>query len=67
MGLVLRCTSGGVWLTKDDGQDYLISAGRSFRLPAGEKALVEALKPAGIYVFETRSAPAMASVRLAAC
>jgi DUF2917 family protein len=67
MGLVLRCTTGRVWLTKDDGQDYLIKAGRSFELPAGENALVEALNPAGIFVLETLNSPATAIVRLAAC
>jgi hypothetical protein len=67
LGLVLRCTTGGVWLTKGDGQDYLIRAGRSFELPAGESALVEALNPAGIFVMETRSAAATPVLRLAAC
>ena len=67
LGLKLRCTTGRVWLTKNDGQDYLINAGRSFELPAGENALLEALNPAGIFVLETRPAASMAAVRLAAC
>jgi hypothetical protein len=44
-GLVLRCTSGLVWLTKGDGNDYLIPAGKPVTLARGESALVEALKP----------------------
>ncbi|MBC8017866.1 MAG: DUF2917 domain-containing protein [Verrucomicrobia bacterium] len=67
LGLVLRCTTGRVWLTKNDGQDYLIKAGRSLELAAGENALIEALDPAGIFVPETRNLPATANVRLAAC
>lgn len=68
MGLMLRCTTGRVWLTKDDGQDYLVRTGRSFELHAGEIALIEALDPAGILVLETPSAPMMAAaVRLAVC
>ena len=49
-GLVLRCSSGALWLTKNDGQDYLIRTGRSLELSAGETALIEALNPAGMYV-----------------
>ena len=67
LGLVLRCTRGQVWLTKDDGQDYLIRADHSFALPAGETALIEGLDPAVIFVLKTRPAPAMGAVRLAAC
>ena len=66
-GLLLRCTCGGVWLTKNDGQDYLIRSGHSFKLPAGEQALIEALNPAGIFVLETRPTPALTTVRLATC
>jgi hypothetical protein len=67
MGLKLRCSTSRVWLTKNDGQDYLINAGRSFELPAGENALLEALNPAGIFVLEIRPVAALAAVRLAAC
>ena len=66
-GLMLRCTNGRLWLTKNDGQDYLIKTGRSFALPAGENALIEALNPAGIFVLETRQAPALVASRLATC
>jgi quercetin dioxygenase-like cupin family protein len=66
-GLRLRCTTGRVWLTKNDGQDYLINAGRSFELSAGENALLEALNPAGIFMLETLPAAAIAAVRLVAC
>ncbi len=45
-GLVLRCTGGTVWLTCGDGADYLVSAGRSFELPAGRLAVAEALETA---------------------
>ena len=67
VGLVLRCTSGQIWLTKNDGQDYLIRAGKNFELTAGENALIEALNPAGIFVLKSCPAPAMGTVRLATC
>ncbi len=47
-GLVLRCLSGTVWLTKGDGMDYLVPAGKRIMLAKGESALVEALQPADL-------------------
>lgn len=44
-GLVLRCTTGTVWLTKGDGVDYLVQAGKRIELAKSECALVEALLP----------------------
>jgi quercetin dioxygenase-like cupin family protein len=67
VGLKLRCTTGQLWLTKNDGQDYLIRTGKNFELPAGEKALIEALNPAGIFVLKNCPTPAMGTVRLATC
>jgi len=55
-GLVLCCTGGAVWLTCGDGADYLISAGRSFELPAHRIAVVEALEPAEFYLGEPAAA-----------
>jgi len=55
-GLVLRCTGGAVWLTCGDGADYLISAGRSFELPARRTAVAEALEPAEFYLGEPAAA-----------
>lgn len=43
-GLVVRCTAGTLWLTKGDGCDYLIPAGRRITLAKREQALVEALE-----------------------
>lgn len=45
-GLVLRCTVGSIWLTCGDGADYLLTAGRSFELPARRLAMVEAMATA---------------------
>jgi hypothetical protein len=45
-GVVLRCTSGAIWLTCGDGQDYLLSAGKSFELAAQQSAVAEALQAA---------------------
>jgi hypothetical protein len=45
-GLVLRCTVGSIWLTCGDGADYLLTAGRSFELPARRLALIEAMTTA---------------------
>lgn len=40
---VIRCTSGTLWLTCGDGRDYLLGAGKSFTVTAGQFAVVEAL------------------------
>lgn len=43
-GVVLRCTSGTLWLTCGDGRDYLLSAGKSFTVAARQFAVAEALQ-----------------------
>ncbi|MDD2310397.1 MAG: DUF2917 domain-containing protein [Desulfuromonadaceae bacterium] len=43
-GVVLRCTSGVVWLTCGDGRDYLLSSGESFMAASGQTAVAEALQ-----------------------
>lgn len=67
VGLVLRCTHGRIWLTKQDGQDYLIRSGRSFNLSTGESALIEALETTGLIVREDKPANAPGVLHLAAC
>lgn len=47
-GVVIYCLKGTIWLTKGDGMDYLVSQGRSFELPKGATAVVEALGSAEI-------------------
>jgi len=68
-GLVLRCTAGALWLTKGDGIDYLIPAGRRMLLAKGESALVEALEPSELRLGETASTGDMVKpvIGLAAC
>lgn len=69
-GVILRCTSGTIWLTCGDGRDYLLSAGSTFELAAGQVAVAEALKTAEC----TLGKPLLAGsprqrpvIRLAAC
>ncbi|MDD2898754.1 MAG: DUF2917 domain-containing protein [Desulfuromonadaceae bacterium] len=45
-GVTLRCTHGTVWLTCGDGRDYLLTAGKSFVIHAGQFAVAEALQTA---------------------
>jgi hypothetical protein len=69
-GVVLCCTSGAIWLTCGDGQDYLLSAGNSFELAAGQFAVVEALQPAECSLGKPLSGYNHAHrpvIRLAAC
>ena len=69
-GAILRCTSGTIWLTCGDGRDYLLSAGKSFELAAGQFAVAEALQAAEctlgkpILNHRTLQRPV---IRLAAC
>lgn len=69
-GVILRCTSGTIWLTCGDGRDYLLSAGNSFELAARQAAVAEALQAAEC----TLGKPLLAGnplqrpvIRLAAC
>lgn len=66
---MLRCTAGAVWLTKGDGIDYLIPAGRRMSLARGESALVEALEAAELRLGESASAGDAVKrvIALAAC
>ena len=69
-GAILRCTSGTIWLTCGDGRDYLLSAGKSFVIAAGQFAVAEALQAAEctlgkpILNHRTLQRPV---IRLAAC
>jgi hypothetical protein len=58
-GLVLRCTGGSIWLTCGDGADYLLTAGRSYELPARRIAMIEALAAAEFYFGEPAAAGEM--------
>ena len=51
-GLVLRCTAGALWLTKGDGVDYLLPAGKRIMLAKRENALVEALEQSEFHLGE---------------
>ena len=43
----LRCTAGELWLTRaGDPSDYLLCAGESFRIAAGEDVVAQALADA---------------------
>lgn len=66
-GLTLRCRTGLLWLTKGDGQDYLIVAGNGYELARGEAALVEALKPSELRLDEPANIAMKTVIGLAAC
>ena len=69
-GAVLRCTSGTVWLTCGDGRDYLLSAGKSFAISAGQVAVAEALHKAECTLAKPHSCCNTLQrpvIRLAAC
>jgi len=66
-GLTLRCRAGLLWLTKGDGQDYLIAAGNGFELEKGESALIEALQPSELRLGEPDKRALHAVMGLAAC
>ena len=69
-GVILRCTSGTIWLTCGDGRDYLLSAGKSFELASGQYAVAESLQAAectlGKPVLSRRTLRSPV-IRLAAC
>jgi len=66
-GLTLRCRTGLLWLTRGDGQDYLIAAGNGFELGRGESALVEALQPSELRLGEPANRTVHTVMGLAAC
>lgn len=69
-GVVLRCTSGTIWLTCGDGRDYLLSPGRSFTIAAGLVVVAEALQTAECTLARPLSASNAVQrpvIRLAAC
>lgn len=69
-GVILRCSSGTIWLTCGDGRDYLLSAGNSFELAAGQVAVAEALQAAECTLGKPLSARNRLHrpvIRLAAC
>ena len=69
-GVVLRCTSGAIWVTCGDGRDYLLTAGKSFDSAAGQFVVAEALKKAECTLGKPMSARTHApapAIRLAAC
>lgn len=54
-GLLLRCATGTVWLTRGDGADYLIYAGKSFKLSPRQVATVEALQAVKFYLDDAQA------------
>lgn len=68
-GLTLYCTVGTLWLTKGDGVDHLIPAGRRILLERGETALVEALELSELKLGQQHSPGSMVKpvVGLAGC
>lgn len=69
-GVILRCTSGTIWLTCGDGRDYLLSAGKSFSVAAHAVVIAEALQAAECTLGKTmvhHDNMQRAVVRLAAC
>ena len=69
-GVVLRCTSGIIWLTSGDGRDYLLSAGKSFAVGARVVVVAEELQAsectlAKLYLYS--GAMQTPVIRLAAC
>jgi hypothetical protein len=48
----LLCLSGALWLTRDgDQEDYILRAGDQFSISRGDRAAVQALRPASIRLF----------------
>ena len=69
-GVILRCSSGIIWLTCGDGRDYLLSAGKSFELAAHKTAVAEALQVAECTIgkpMSARNSLPRPVIRLAAC
>ncbi len=68
-GLVLRCMTGTLWLTKGDGVDYLIHPSRPASLAKNEAALVEALEQSELILGEPKSTGNLARpvIGLAGC
>jgi len=69
-GVILRCSSGTIWLTCGDGRDYLLSAGNCFELAAGQVAVAEALQTAECTIGKLLLAGNQIQrpvIRLAAC
>jgi hypothetical protein len=69
-GVILRCTCGTVWLTCGDGRDYLLGAGKTFTVAAGQTAIAEALSPSECSLGKPQRAGSPLHnpvIRLAAC
>ena len=69
-GVMLRCSSGTVWLTCGNGVDYLLHAGKSFAVAAYQVAVVEALQAAEctlVKPLSERNHVMRPVIRLAAC
>lgn len=66
-GLTIRCISGALWLTKGDGQDYMLSPGGRLELKRGETVLAEALQPCELRLGEPSGAALKTTIAMAAC
>jgi len=54
-GMLLRCVTGTMWVTCGDGADYLIYAGKSFKLSPRQVATAEALQAVEFYLDEAQA------------
>ncbi|MFZ2950546.1 MAG: DUF2917 domain-containing protein [Desulfuromonadaceae bacterium] len=69
-GVILRCSSGTIWVTCGDGRDYLLSAGNRFELSAQQNAVAEALHAAECTIGKSllaRNSLRRSVIRLAPC
>lgn len=55
----LRCLKGSLWITIDDGRDYLLTDSSPIQRLRGRNALIEALEDSEIW-FENRAGQTMA-------
>ncbi len=49
-GVDVRCLSGALWVTRDDGVDHVLQAGASLKTTLPARLIVSALQPAMLRV-----------------
>lgn len=66
-GCLLRCVSGKLWLTEENGgQDIVLAAGQSFQLTRGGRAVIESIDMGGdtcCQLVPVRSASLLAALQ----